>query len=76
MCKSNNVVHKLFTLVDGVSGTNSSSSHDDCEVQKKKLSTELARAQQQIQQLSDYRTNHICWNSAQPQPHFIEELKR
>lgn len=76
MCKSNNVAHKLFSLIDVISSSKPSSNHDNCEIQRKKLLTELTQAQQQIQELNDHQTNHICWNGSQPQPHFTEEMKR
>ena len=76
ICKSNNVAHKLFSLIDVISSSKPNSNHDGCEIQRKKLLTELSQAQRQIQQLNDQWTNHVCWNGTQPQPQFIEDMKR
>jgi len=76
MCKSSNVTHKLFSLIDIISTSKPNSNHDSCEIQQKKLLAELSQAQQQIQQLNDRWTSHVCWNGSPPQPQFIEDMKR
>ena len=76
MMQANSVTQRLFSLIDTVANSSKmNANHDICDNQKKKLSFELANAQQQIQFLTQQWSEHNCWND-QNQPKNAEEFSR
>lgn len=62
MSQANNVTQRLFSLLDTVSNTKFNITHENCEIQRKKLLVDLAAAQQQIAVLNQQWNDHVCWN--------------
>lgn len=75
MGQANLVTQRLFSLIDTISSTKSSVSHENWEAQRKKLMQELSASQQQIQLLSQQWTDHVCWNG-QNQSKQPEDISR
>ena len=63
MEQANNVAHRLFSLIDTVSNS-TKTSHESCEMQRKKLLADLASAQQLNHNLNQQLSDHECWNSS------------
>lgn len=63
MEQANNVAHRLFSLIDTVSNS-TKTSHESCEIQRKKLLADLAAAQQLNHNLNQQLSDHLCWNSS------------
>jgi hypothetical protein len=59
MGQANVVTQRLFSLMDTISNTKFSVSHESCEIQRKKVLQDLVAAQQQIQILNQQWTEHI-----------------
>ena len=77
MISANSVTQRLFSLIDTVSGSSKMNvSHEICENQKKKLSFELANAQQQIQFLTQQWSDHNCWNEQNNIPKSAQDFSK
>ena len=75
MGQANVVTQRLFSLMDTISNTKFSVSHESCEIQRKKVLQDLVAAQQQIQILNQQWTEHTCW-SGQNKSNTTEDITR
>lgn len=75
MGQANVVTQRLFSLIDTISNSKFSVSHESCEIQRKKVLQDLVAAQQQIQILNQQWTEHTCW-SGQNKSNTTEDITR